>query len=338
MNAASAFGPARPLVFGSRVFARRQTSAATTLVAIDVENGQTRWQSRLAPFEWVVSDPVVIGNDIGVLVAPREERQTATTLALAAFDSATGELRWRRPLVRLRDSWWTQPTCEVALAGDALFVALGGGVIACDTSGRIKWLRRAPRIPVDVDGWSALQAHDRPMLAEGRLVVAQKGVRLVECLDPETGRRHWTRVFPDLLSVVGIVGSRVVVHAGPAVVGLDLESGKTQWRYESAGGRVLGAQAKEGVVVARRERDRTMLVWLDATSGREMGRSTPEGQDERPLEIGPMLTHSSGRHWALIRRDQASTKSDFCEMVSIGAASPGDTTNQDSVWVRRARR
>jgi outer membrane protein assembly factor BamB len=167
---------ARPLLVGDRIIVRREAPPGASLVSLDRQSGQTVWQSRLASQETVVSDPVAIGNEIVACVAPREERQTATTLALAAFDSASGEVRWRRPLVRLRDSWWSQPVCQVAVDGDTLFVALGGAILACETSGRVKWLRRADRVPAAVDGWSLLQAHDQPEWCADRKV-SGPGVR-----------------------------------------------------------------------------------------------------------------------------------------------------------------
>ena len=276
--AAAPIAPARPLLVGDRIIVRRPTRTVPSLVALDREGGHTVWQSRLAAQESVVSDPVAIGSDIVALVAPREERQTATTLALAAFDPSSGEVRWRRPLVRLRDSWWSQPACEVAVDGDTLFAALGGAILACDTAGRVKWLRRAERVPAAVDGWSLLQAHDRPIIAEGRLIVAQRGVRTLECLDPATGRKHWGRVLPDLVSLVGVPGNVVVVHVGRALLGLDLDSGKTLWRYESGDGTVLGCNSAQGITLTRREDGRLTLVWLDAKTGREIGRTVPEGQ------------------------------------------------------------
>jgi hypothetical protein len=140
------------------------------------------------------------------------------------------------------------------------------------------------------------------------------------------------------VSVVGVSEKVVIAHVGQALLGLDFGSGRTVWRYESGdGASVLGCNRSQSVLVARREDARLALVWLDAKTGREVGRTIPDGQEERSMIIGPIVAGTDGRGWALISRDRNSTKRDFCEIVRVGDASPGLNANPESVWTRRDR-
>jgi outer membrane protein assembly factor BamB len=326
--------PSRPVFAAGRIFLRRATPALK-LIAIDRENGRTEWESRLERQEAVMSDPVWVSGQLLAVVARQDERQTMTSLGLAAFDPESGEVRWRRPLVRLRSSWWSQPVCQVGTANEKIYVALGGAVVCCNSAGQIDWLRRSERVPAGVDSWSLLQAHDRPVIVGERLIVSQAGVRAVECLEAATGRRQWGRVFPDLLSVVGVAGDVIVVHTRDAIVGLKLASGETAWRYGTEGGSTpLLCGEKNCVLLSRNENRRLVLVWLDGKTGTEIGRSSmgPSGSGENGgMMLGPIAVDTRGRGWTLVSRDERSAKRDLCELISAGPAeAPGKM--RKSAW------
>jgi len=327
----SVVAAAHPLIVGNRIFVRR--GGTPTLMSIDRENGKTVWEARLERQEAVVSDPLWAGGQLLAFVVRQDERQTVTTLSLAVFDPAVGEVRRRRPLARLRGSWSSQPVCQVTVEDETIYAALGGAVLCCNSAGQIGWLRRSERVPAEVDSWSQLQAHDPPVVIGERLVVTQPGVRVIECLETATGRRHWHRVFPDLVSMVGVAEEFIVVHTRDEVVGLKLGTGEMAWRYRIDGSCTPAGCSKEGkVLLSRTEGRRLTLVWLDAKAGREIGRFAPEGQDAGGMILGPIVAEADGRGWALMSRDEKSARRDLCELISVGPVSAGSKTIEQSVW------
>lgn len=86
-------GQSGPVVHDGRVFALARIAGQTALVAIDAGSGETLWTSpvpSLVQQSW--SSPAVDTENGTVLAAAGRE--------LRAFDAATGELRWSRPLQR----------------------------------------------------------------------------------------------------------------------------------------------------------------------------------------------------------------------------------------------
>lgn len=171
---------------GTRVFVVQMD---LTVRAIDPSSGATAW-------EW--SPPKGLKNRAlalplvanGVLVLPMREG------GMVGLDGATGELRWRYPLV---------PALSVATDGTAIFgVDVQGKVVALDGGGKRLWEQALDRPlpgPLSVAG-------DRVYVPAGAEVVA---------LDVRDGKRLWSAEVPAPTIAVTVAGETVVVPvADPA--------------------------------------------------------------------------------------------------------------------------
>lgn len=112
-----------PTVAGDRVFA---VSAHGRLVALDVASGTVRWSRDLvaelqepAPFYGYGSSPRVVGDSVVVWMG-------AETGKVAAFDCASGALRWKR----LEEAVGAQSPVVATLAGKEQIVVIGGASVA----------------------------------------------------------------------------------------------------------------------------------------------------------------------------------------------------------------
>src|SRR5205085_6422007 len=128
---------------------------------------------------------------------------------------------------------------------DGIAITLGGVILAIDSSGSVRWVRSQAISPTDDDPRWVLQMFQRPLLKDGRLYVAQPGVRTVECVAAATGRHYWSAVLSDIVGIVGFSGDLLVVRTQGDLRGLNLSDGTTKWRSaveELAGFPILDEQ------------------------------------------------------------------------------------------------
>jgi hypothetical protein len=58
-------------------------------------------------------------------------------------------------------------------------------------------------------------------------------VRLLECLDANTGERIWSRLMLDAERLVGAAGPRLIYQTGRGLVALDKQTGEPRWLHEA---------------------------------------------------------------------------------------------------------
>jgi outer membrane protein assembly factor BamB len=206
------------------------------------------------------------------------------------------------------------------------------------------WARRDDRVPTGVDGGTAMQAYDRPIVNGEQVFIAQPGVRTVECVELATGRPVWRRVWPNVVGMVGLAGGRLVVQTTSGVVGVDAGTGKTVWQRELLRGDAVVGCAADRVLLTRRgwdpkrEREeqslrRVTLTWLDAASGKETGRARLEGAEWRHAQVGPIFSHTDAkRAWVFVGKESQASKRDLCEWISTGAALRGEKSVGTDPW------
>ena len=223
--------PMRPLVTAGRIFVRRLTQAGPALAAINHADGKTLWTTKAEPEKWVVSDPLLIQEELIALVMTRVEPEY--TLALTAYDPQSGAVVSSRPLLRFREPWWQMPNCSGGGRRRPVDRQLRRPVFACDLLGQLHWVRRN-WVPAPIDRTWIAQSQDPPLVHARRVFVAQPGVHGVAAIDSESGRLAWRRVIPTLRRIVGLADDRLIVETDEGFESLDLADGRSDWFHDAA--------------------------------------------------------------------------------------------------------
>lgn len=304
--------PMRPIAAATQAFVRRLRKAGPALAAITLADGKVAWELPSTPDRQFVSDPLPAeGNSLLICVARKAEDQF--TLALVSLDAATGRLLRELPLATFGGGWSVIRDCQLTEADGHLVVTAGGAVIACDTAGRVRWVRREHWLPPAVDASWMLAAQSPPVARDGRLHVVQPGVPGIATLDAASGRLLWRLDDVSVSRLRGIARGRLVVEriglvtsAGSSkpgasdLIGVDAATGKVAWRYGPADVLDASLVTDEGVFMAVREpvagknaRIAT-LVNLDPATGREMRRwPLTACEDPQPF-LGPLVPSADG--------------------------------------------
>jgi outer membrane protein assembly factor BamB len=271
-RSSSSSGPVEPVVFGPRVFLRRGLGRTAQLECLDLGDGRLRWTS---PDDTpLLSDPVPVGPCLFALVStPGQAGQL--TVQVAEFDAATGRVLGHWPAIELRDLWQGTASARATWADDNLVATLGGCVIACDATGRLRWVRRQVFLGPQVDSpqLRLVRSHDAPRVLGGRVYATQPGVWAVECIELASGRLLWRRAEPDLLSLVAADAQRVLLATGTGLVALDAATGKPLWSHvdldQLDAGVVCDAQHVLHATLRRtgESQPEAILEWLDAATG-----------------------------------------------------------------------
>ncbi len=331
--------PMRPLNTATRIFVRRLHKAGPVLSCFNSVDGKLMWTSKIEPEKWVVADPLLIQDELFALVMTRLEQEF--TLSLVTYDPQTGAVLSARPLTRFRENWWQERTCQVLAMGDRLIVTAGGAVLSCDLLGQVHWVRRQTWVPPSIERSWLEQNQEPPLLADGRLLVAQPSVRSVVALEPESGRLLWNRVLPTVRRMIGVIGDRLIVETDPGFVALDMQSGKPLWYHDAdkrldavlcrPAGDLMYTQAEP---VRGENNLRPALVWIDPATGRTKARTALEAlKHERP-KFGPLLTVGD-RRWAFFGRGEQDATRDIVELTPKGAALTSEPQPLDfGLWNR----
>jgi outer membrane protein assembly factor BamB len=337
--------PMRPLVTTSRIFARRLYRTGPALVAFNSADGKLLWTSKIEPEKWVVSDPLLIQDELFALVMSRLDEEF--TLSLSTFDPVSGAVLSARPLIHFRDSWWEERTCQVTANGDTLIIACGGSVLACDLLGQVHWARRQVWVPPVLERSSIAQTRQPPLLVDGRLYVSQPGVRAVVALDPESGRLEWRRVLPGVRRIVGLVGQRLIAETDAGFTALDAASGKPLWQHDvektqdvdkrldavlcGGSGGLLYTKLEP---VPNENNARPALVWVDLEDGRATSKTLLETLKHEKPKFGPLIVQGE-RLFAFFGRGEQDPNRDIVELTRKGDATllPKSATGLDP-WNR----
>ncbi len=329
--------PKRPLIVGNKIFVRFLSNTGPKLACLSLDSGNIIWQTKLSSKEIVASDPMWIQDELHAIAVERTERRS--TLMFTSYDLETGETLRRRPMVHLRDSWWEHAVCRTVKAGDTVIVTLGGAVICCDLSGQVRWARRQTFVPSTVDANSVVEFSNRPLIYDGKLYVAQPGVRSIECLDPSTGRRRWAREDATLYRLCGIAEGLLVVRTATAVEGLNPSDGRRIWRQPmgraadgSAEGRlkVVACGGPGGILCSYHEeaglrrpenQRRAHLIWLDPKTGSPTAQWTFDSLHDNDPRIGPVIV-SGDRSWVFFGRGDSSSSKELFELAAEGDPLP----------------
>jgi len=184
----------------------------------------------LMTFEGSVAKPLISDN------LPRRALFTLADLGIVAADddAATAEVLWQLGGLNHDDDVpFSRPTrCgELVVAGSNR-----GEVLAVDLAGALRW-----RVAVGDTETPAPPTHCSPLpTPHGIVIGTDEGV--LHCLDPVTGRRHWSARCGDRIGsgLVGDENSHVYITAtdlprSGALVCVDATNGTLQWRRPLTG-------------------------------------------------------------------------------------------------------
>lgn len=309
-----------PRIDGNRIYARILYGDGPLLGCWDAATGQNVWLADQLQGVHAASDPWVFQDRLLVFTVTRTENSDAL-LRLATFDALTGELLGQADVLQMRSSWYARHCCETTLADDMLIASLGGAIAACDLRGQVRWVRRQVTLPSEEDGEWVLQAIEAPLVQGDRLYSAQPGVRALDCIDLETGRRRWRAFIPDLRRLVAVLEDRLIVATDRGLEARGARDGARLWEHEVR--RPLWgclAGGPHGVIYSQtsppdNEKKLTPeLVWLDPATGLPRAAcSLPTLADPAP-RLGPLVPYGE-RFMVFYGRGQAEPKRELLELI-----------------------
>lgn len=320
--------PMRPLVTAKAIFVRRLPKAGPELAALDVANGKVLWTSAKTPNKFVLSDPLLVQEELFAVTAAWSDQELQ--LSLTAFDAQSGNIVHEHPLVLLREGWWQDQlrSCQVAALADTVVVACGGSVLRADLMGNVRWLRRETWVPPRVDrGWIS-QEPSPPIESNGRLLVTQPGVYAVSAIASETGRLAWRQPVPGLRRLLGLDGSRVIVQTDAGFAALDVADGKVLWETSApdaldgvllaASGELISAR-RHALLEDKNKASCPLLVKIDTETGRETAAWLLDNLQHEQPRLGPLVVVGD-RLWTLFGRGEKDAYRDILELAVKPAA------------------
>lgn len=314
-----AFTATRPLVSGDRIIARQFFGDGPMLVCLNRETGKMVWQKNASKTEHFLSDPVIIQGNL-VVVAGTVLTGNGIQIEWISLNTENGEIISRKALVQLRESWKGRKFCQLATTGDGAIIALGGVVLHCDSAGDTRWVRRQIVTPTAEDDTWVRQSFQAPFVRGELAVVAQPGVRKIECFDIATGARIWQVVAPTIHRILCVADSTVVYETDAGLVAVHKDTGEFLWRTRFQE-RLLQAHACDAnrlVVIQRmsptdQSRTTAQIVWVDLKSGEKLGASPLHSVTHEDPRIGPMI-HSNEGLWVFTGQTPTDANRDFARL------------------------
>lgn len=267
---------------------------ANTLSAYALMDGAVRWRLPAegrrggrdgdAPARWHLGPPLVVGDDLFVLVEERGE------VRLEARAAADGLLRWSQPLATYEDDQvigeaTSRPRrlagLTPAFAEGILVCPIGaGGVVAVDIATRsLLWAHAYPQAngPEADPSRRRRDGEPAPIIARGRVLLAPYDSDRLICLGLTDGQLAWLQRRGPGTRLVGAVDDRMITVGDTAVEALDLTTGRPLWKRDLGEGvRPSGRSllTPKSVLVPC---DAPAVVEVALADGRIVGRSTGRG-------------------------------------------------------------
>jgi outer membrane protein assembly factor BamB len=292
--------------------------AEYVLAALDARTGALLWERAAAngPPDSFYNLPTVAGQTLytGISTA----MAGLTEYRAAALDAATGDRLWTTHLGSGSDPMGGVDGSPAAVRGGTVWVETClHTVCALDAlTGEIQWVvpfKPETNAP-ERSGWQdTMNVPNEPVsllaLAGERLLFSPRWGSTTVALNARTGHLAWSVDSARCRSLVGVDDRRAVL-VGEQIRALDLATGRVQWNWTPPDRSRLGypALVANQVVVP----SGATLVFLDATSGGELGRRSLREFGAQPgaatvLVIGRRLLFSQADR--LIAVDEAPEES-----------------------------
>ncbi|WLD10536.1 PQQ-binding-like beta-propeller repeat protein [Planctellipticum variicoloris] len=256
---------------GDALFVRRQTKAGVELTRLRAGDGQVVWQQR--PGLHVLTDPIPWHDRLLVLVADRTEDESLQILA-TAISPDTGAVQEQRLLFRLRDAWEGKPPAAWIRDERSIILTVGGVTASISPVFDVEWLDRPLWLPAQADVRPKDFYESPPVVRDGRVYVAQPGVKAVRCLSADSGRTLWQQSSPDVTGLAAVLDKVVLVREVGGLVALSTETGEIVWWQQ---GEFAACSDDSVLLVVFAQADRKLLVpvlvWLDPQDGHKIAES-----------------------------------------------------------------
>ncbi len=292
----------KPLVVDSRLFVRYLGAEGPQLYCVEIHRGNKQWVSKspnpLAPnSDWlVVSDPVWFEGRVRALVVQHVEQ--STTLLAVRFDPESGAILRQTKLAELSAAWWDRRVCQTGISGDLWIVQLGGATLAVDRDDQVIWRRRSPWVNGNYDGRVHYQQHQPPLIADGKVFLAQPGMPTIECVDLETGFLYWRAATPSIRRLVGSIEHRLILEVASGWIALERDTGQVAWRraaphrtsfamLEERNGRLMYASLEP--LSSSEPKDRAHMVWLNVANGEQVAATPLPALTGHRVRLGPVV-------------------------------------------------
>lgn len=322
----------KPLVLRDQILTRQLYGKSQQIVCLNKADGKRIWSAERGEREFFISDPVYLhGQIVALSITVQDQQDGQGQLRWNVLDAATGELQAQRDLVRLRATWGARAVCEVLPLEHHLLVALGGVTLALDARGQVAWIRKQVTLPVDEDPRWVLQSYHRPLVADGRVILAQPGTRSVLAIDPTTGLKHWETLIPDVLGIWGVAAgsdSRLVIcQTESGVQALELATGKRTWTAPLSDLQPHALVDEQRILTARKglSADKKQpvieLVWLEASTGKQAATTQLAALTDGTPRLGPLVPFKD-RLFTFFGKGQHDPNRDVVELVPGAAIKP----------------
>ncbi len=278
---------ATPAVSGSAVFIRRQGRQGVLLAAYEMASGKIAWVSESSPDHQLVSDPVVVENQV-IGVTAKSAPADGVELFATHWDRDSGAVVAQHKLLDLRAAPLRRLAAGLVRTPSGFLAAVGGCLIGWETEGRLLWVRRqfmAP--PEDAESWRRGVAIVPYSGARGseHFMVSQPGSPEICCVHQNTGALLWRRVFPELSAAPSKLGQTLLVRERFSIHALNQNTGGALWRRRVAERAiVLLAPAWSAVAIVTNTGEETRLEWFDANSGASQGVAAVARSDDAHLQ------------------------------------------------------
>ena len=305
--------PMRPVADAERAYVRRLRKAGPAVAGITLTDGAVAWELPATPERQFVSDLLPADGDTLVVCAARKVEEVYQ-LSLVTLDAVTGRVVAEAFLVTLGSEWWAIRDCQLVADDGGWIVVAGGSVIACDDSGRVRWVRQDLWLPPAVDAFWMLTSQGSTLVHDGLVHVVQPGVPGLVTLDAESGRVCWRLADPAVSRIRGITKGRLIVErigrlvaaaAAPAgetgdLLALDAATGSRAWRFGPVDLLEASLVTDDGLFMAIREPVAgknaliATLVRLDPATGQATHRwPLAACEDPQPF-LGPLVPTAGG--------------------------------------------
>lgn len=246
---------------------------------------------------------------------------------VVAIDAADGAELWR---ARLSGGTGGTPT----VAGGTVYLRQMGqamvGICALDLAdGSIQWSRELPHHKLG-----------RPTVADGTVVVPASGDRgrgtgIVYAMSAAAGRSAWARDLGTLVVPISAAVGDGTAYVAPStgVVAYDLESGRSQWRFEpdNPAGRFWWPMvAGETLIVFQFGADSDGVTALDRHDGSVRWQARVDGVGTLPVVgNGDVYVGLSGRGLQVLDREDGTER----WLSDVGNPVQAMTASTDAVYV-----
>jgi len=199
--------------------------------------------------------------------------------------------------------------------------------LAVDGAANVRWVRMQNASSPDEDRRWVEQVFQGPIAKNGRLYVAQPGVRSVDCLDGATGRQYWSAAVPDMVGMIGVANDLLAVQTTKGVCGIDLATGTRRWALDMEELYRFHLIDENRLLIASGERGpgkkvgwQPRLTWVNPADGKPVAKTAVSSLFDADPRLGPLVAYKN-RLFTFFGRGQNDVTRELIELTPAGEAT-----------------